>query len=70
MIREAPNLQSFKAEKGVFPHLKNRLDARNLHRIEARAKFVKEELQAISKEDFYNWLRRLRRCIEVGTEYF
>lgn len=58
----------------LFPRIKKELGGKRFESVEELKRAVKAIANDISKEDytkcFENWCTRLKRCIEVGGEYF
>jgi len=58
----------------LFPKIKARLAGRPFQRIQDLAKAVHSELRTIPqseyRECFQKWRMRMKRCVEVGGEYF
>ena len=58
----------------LLPKLKKELGERHFERVECLARAVQRVVDAIPKEEYFkcfqDWLKRLKRCIEVDGNYF
>jgi histone-lysine N-methyltransferase SETMAR len=58
----------------LFPRIKKELGGRKFENVENLARAVQAVSDSIPKDEYYkvfqSWQKRLKRCIEVGGEYF